>query len=116
MSEKINSYCTICGKGYHVCLSCSSHKFTPWKAVTDTSEHYKIHQILSGYNMGVYTKAEAKSKLDKVVLTDKETYKDNIKNIIDEIMGTDETQETVKPSATKKSTKRKKNTQTVETE
>ena len=89
MAEQINSYCTICGHGYHLCLSCSNHRITPWRSITDTSEHYKIHQILSAFSCGVYSKEEAKTKLMNVDLSDIETYKDNVKKSIHEIMDAD---------------------------
>jgi len=86
---EINSYCNICGKGYHLCLSCNNTKeLTPWKIYTDTSEHYKIYQIIHGYSVGVYTKNEAKEKLQNVDLSDLESLRDNIKKIIKDIMST----------------------------
>lgn len=87
MAEKMNAKCAICGKEYHLCISCADHKnLHPWKIYTDTSEHYKIFQILHGVTTGVYTEEEAKSKFDKVDLSDieelREDIKDRIKNII----------------------------------
>lgn len=87
MAEKINSYCSICGNGYHVCLSCKdSMALSPWKIHTDTSEHYKIYQILHGYSTGVYSKDEAKLKLQNVDLTDLDNFKENIKSTIKDIL------------------------------
>lgn len=87
MAEKLNSTCAICGKGYHLCVSCKSiMELNPWKIHTDTSEHYKIFQIVRGYSVGLYTKAEAKSKLQMVDLSDLNDLRDNIKNIINDIM------------------------------
>lgn len=120
MAEHINSYCTVCGKGYHLCMSCNNHKFTPWRSVTDTSEHYKIHQVLSAYNCGKYTKDEAKARLANVDLSDVETFRENVKNQIREIMADDVTDSDVKNKQIdsevkpKKSARRKK--LTVETE
>jgi len=62
---------------------------TPWKKHTDTSEHYKIYQIIHGYSTKVYTKAEAKAKLKKVDLSDFDTLRDNIKAVITDIMDID---------------------------
>lgn len=91
MAEKINATCAICGKGYHLCMSCKDMiSLTPWKKHTDTSEHYKIYQIIHGYSTKVYTKAEAKSKLKKVDLSDFDSLRDNIKAVITEIRGVDE--------------------------
>lgn len=90
MAEKINATCAICGKGYHLCMSCKDMiTLTPWKKHTDTSEHYKIYQIIHGYSTKVYTKAEAKAKLKKVDLSDFDTLRDNIKAVITDIMGVD---------------------------
>lgn len=87
MAEKLNATCAICGKGYHLCVSCKSMmELNPWKIHTDTSEHYKIYQIIRGYSVGLYTKAEAKSKLQMVDLSDLNDLRDNIKNIIKDIM------------------------------
>lgn len=90
MAEKINATCAICGKGYHLCMSCKDMiSLTPWKKHTDTSEHYKIYQIIHGYSTKVYTKAEAKDKLKKVDLSDFDTLRDNIKSVITDIMDAD---------------------------
>ena len=90
MGKKNNAKCTVCGKGYHKCLSCADKMAaTPWKRYTDTSEHYKIYQILNGYFSDVFTKEEAKSRLENVDLSDLETLRDNIKETIKDIMGTE---------------------------
>lgn len=86
--NKINSYCAICGKGYHLCVSCKEHKeLTPWKAITDTSEHYKIYQVLVGFNGGVYTKDEAKKKFESIDLSDIDELRDDVKKQIVDIIG-----------------------------
>ena len=87
MAEKNNAACSICGKGYYKCLSCQADiKSAPWKMYTDTSEHYKVFQVLHGFSTGVYTKAEAKSKLKKVDLSDLSDFRDHIKIAIEDIM------------------------------
>ena len=87
MTEKNNAICSICGKGYYMCLSCKDMmNLNPWKKHTDTSEHYKIYQILHGYSTGVYNKEEAKSKLQNVDLSDFDSLRDNIKCLINTIM------------------------------
>lgn len=87
MGNDLNATCAICGNKYHMCLSCKSiMELNPWKVHTDTSEHYKIYQIVHGYSTGVYTKVEAKSKLQMVDLSDLEELRENIKNIIKDIM------------------------------
>ena len=90
MAQKDNATCLICGKGYYVCLSCrDAIKTAPWKSYTDTSEHYKVFQIVKGFHNGVYSKEEAKSKLNNVDLSDLSDYRQKIKDVIDEILKED---------------------------
>ena len=90
MAEKINATCSICGKGYHKCLSCQDKMAaTPWKMYTDTPEHYKIYQVINGLSIGVYTKEEAKAKLQNIDLSDLNELRDNIKKIIKDVMKED---------------------------
>ena len=87
MSERNNAVCAICGKGYYICMSCKDRMaLSPWKIHTDTSEHYKIFQILRGETTGVYTKEEAKDRLQNVDLSDIDTFTEHIKNRINGIM------------------------------
>lgn len=87
MAEKNNATCSICDKGYHVCLSCrDSLKANPWKIHTDTAEHYKVYQIIHGLSTNVYTKEEAKTKLKNVNLNDIESFRPHIKEIIKDIL------------------------------
>lgn len=82
-----NSVCSICGKEYHACLSCrDSVNASPWKIYTDTSEHYKVFQIVRGYNTGVYTKDEAKAKFKNINIEDIESFRPHIKQIIKDIL------------------------------
>lgn len=90
MAEKINATCSICGKGYHKCANCKSGvKAAPWKQYTDTSDHYKVFQVIRGYNTGVYTRSETKEKLKAIDLSDIDDFRDNIKKIIKEILKED---------------------------
>lgn len=61
-------------------------KLSPWKIYTDTAEHFKIHQIIHGISTKVYTKNEAKAKLQNVDLSDLETFRPNIKEIIEDVL------------------------------
>lgn len=82
-----NAVCSICGKEYYACLSChDSMKVNPWKLFTDTSEHYKVFQIVKGFSTKVYTKEEARIKLKNVNLEDLESYRPHIKKIIKDIL------------------------------
>ena len=87
MNEQNNATCSICGKQYHLCVSCKDEMMsTPWKVHTDTSEHFKVYQILHGYSTGVYTKEEAKVRFERVDLSDINSFRPNIKNIIKGIL------------------------------
>lgn len=87
MASQNNAICDICGNPYHICLSCKDIiKLNPWKMHTDTSEHYKVYQVLLGYNTGVYDIKEAKTKLQTIDLSDKDTYLIEIKEVVDKIL------------------------------
>ena len=86
---KNNATCSICGKPYYMCVSCKDQQMlSPWKIHTDTAEHYKVYQILHGISVGIYTKQEAKDRLQNVDLRDKDSFLPRIKQRIDEIMST----------------------------
>ena len=83
MGEQINATCSICGNGYHLCLSCKDFmKLNPWKMHTDSASCYQVFQVVKGYNTGVYTKEEFKSKLKNIDLSNLENYRDHIKSLI----------------------------------
>ena len=87
MANKNNATCSICGKEYYACLSCrDSLKVNPWKIHTDTSEHYKVYQIIHGLSTKVYTKDEARTKLKNVNLSDIESFRPHIKEIVKDIL------------------------------
>jgi len=86
MSQQNNTTCSICGKPYYICVSCKSHALHPWRIHTDTAEHYKIYQILHGFTVGLYTKDEARERLNNVDLSDLNEFRDNIKENINKIM------------------------------
>lgn len=87
MLEKNNATCKICGKPYYVCMSCAdSMKAHPWKIFTDTSEHYKIFQVVRGLSTGVYTKDEGKKKFKNIDLRDIESFRPHIKDIIKDVL------------------------------
>lgn len=87
MSLKNNAVCSICGSPYYMCNSCKEFvRLYPYKLHTDTAEHFKIYQIIHGYSTKVYTKDEAKAKLKNVNLSDIASYKENIRNVINDIL------------------------------
>ena len=89
MSEKYNATCAICGQPYKICRTCQEIKsFTPWRTITDTLQHYSLFLVLSEYSR-TKDKAKAKDELLKCDLSEKESFKDSVKNMIDEIMKED---------------------------
>ena len=90
MAEKNNAVCSICGKEYYACLSCSdTMKLHPYKSFTDTAEHFKVFQVVRGLSTGVYTKDEAKEKFKNIDLKDIETFRPHIKKIIKDVLKED---------------------------
>ena len=82
-----NATCSICGKGYQMCLSCKdSIQLAPWKIHTDTSEHYKVFQIIRGLSTGVLSKTEAKIKFKNVDLSDLNEFRPHIKKIVKDVL------------------------------
>lgn len=82
--------CQVCGKEYELCSTCNDQRqLKPWKLHTDTSEHFKIFQILRAYGTGVYNTQQTKKALQNVDLSDKESYLDHIKKIINKIMNSE---------------------------
>lgn len=90
MTEKNNAVCSICGKEYYACLSCSdAMKLHPFKSFTDTAEHFKVFQVVRGLSTGVYTKDEAKEKFKNIDLKDIESFRPHIKKIIKDVLKED---------------------------
>lgn len=82
MAEK-NATCSICGKNYHLCLSCKdSIQLAPWKIHCCSVDCYKTYQVVRGFSTGVYTKEEFKSKLKNINLSNLENYREHIKVLI----------------------------------
>ena len=78
-----NATCSICDKGYHLCLSCKdSMRLSPWKLHCCSVECYQTFQAVKGFSNGVYNKDEFKSKLQNIDLSNLENYKENIKALI----------------------------------
>lgn len=90
MAEKNNAVCRICGKEYHVCLSCSdAMKLHPWKIYTDSQSCFQVFQVVRGFSTGVYTKDEAREKLQNVDLKNVDSFRPHIKKIVKDILKED---------------------------
>lgn len=92
MSEQgNNAICSICGKSYYMCSSCKDMmKLEPYKLHTCCAEHFKVYQIIHGLSTGIYDKKETKTKLKRVNLSDFDSFRDNIKEVINKVMKVDE--------------------------
>ena len=104
MAQELNATCDICGKKYHICSSCKEVKsFTPWRTVTDTMQHYIIFLALSEYTK-TKDKEKAKEELSKCDLSELDTFNENIKTAIKEIMadGKEKVVETVSEETVEK--------------
>ena len=90
MSNKINHWCVVCGKGYHACDSCNETKsITPWRSLTDTVEHFKLFTVLKDYNNKLIDKTEARKLLSNIDLSGKDSFKDSAKNVLEDILKDD---------------------------
>lgn len=88
--NKNNSICAICGNEYEMCYSCKdAKKAAHWKLHCDTSEHYKVYQIVNGYTSGVYTKNEALDRIKNVDVSDRDAFRPHIKSIVEDILSGD---------------------------
>ena len=94
--KKYNATCAICGKPYNMCYSCDKKNAQlVWKRFCDTPEHYKIYQLVHGYTTGLYTKSEARRKLNNIDTSDIDELRPNIRDILVSIMGNDKKVEPV---------------------
>lgn len=84
--NNINAFCSICGRGYHICNSCLEQRaFKPWRTVVDSIEHYKIYLAIHSYTVSKDKKG-AKVELEKCDLSGLDNFKPEIKSVIEEIM------------------------------
>ena len=83
-----NKKCILCHKKYRYCGHCKTESiFEPsWRNAWDTEECMNIFQILADYNNGAVSAQEAKKKLMKYDLKDKDSYSPKMRKAADEIM------------------------------
>ena len=83
-----NSTCIICGKKYHLCIACERSKtnWQQWKVIADTENCYKIYKVLNDYNFNKISKEEARSLLGELDLKEVDSFKENVKKQIKDIM------------------------------
>jgi len=82
MSNYNNATCRICGKGYH---RCNCHAEGSWRKVTDTAEHYQIFCVMRDYNNGIIDANKASALLDKMDLSEKDSFRESVKETLTEI-------------------------------
>ena len=79
-----NRICLTCGKPYEYCGSCPSSLNLPvWKNLFDTDNCKTVFETVSDYAQKAITKESAKVRLSKCDVSG--VFKDNIKNLIDDI-------------------------------
>ena len=86
--KEANSTCIICGKKYHLCVACERKKsnWKPWRRFVDKESCYNIYKVLNDYKFEKITKDEAKELLLNLDLSELDTFKENIKEKINNIM------------------------------
>lgn len=79
--------CTICGKEYRYCPRCDEFKSMPtWMLEFDSENCRKIYyDIVNPYAFKHITKAEAAERLKTCDLSYKESFKADVKAILDQI-------------------------------
>lgn len=78
--------CKICNKEYETCNTCASQKkYKPWRSIVDSVEHYKIYLAIHGYTI-LKDKEQAKKTLQGCDLSGLQTFRPEIKTVIEEIM------------------------------
>ena len=98
MTVYLNAKCSICGKPYHLCNDCANTKsFTPWRTIADTVNCYKIFLTLRDYTNGYVSKDDIKKALKNCDLSELETFEENIKKSIKEILLEDKNKVTKTP-------------------
>ena len=83
-----NRICLTCGKPYEYCGSCPSSLNLPvWKNLFDTENCKTVFETVSDYAQNAITKESAKVRLSKCDVSG--VFKNNIKNLIEDINGKD---------------------------
>ena len=83
-----NRICLTCGKPYEYCGSCPSSLNLPvWKNLFDTENCKTVFETVSDYAQNAITKESAKVRLSKCDISG--VFKNNIKNLIEDINGKD---------------------------
>jgi len=67
MAKRHAKICTVCGKHYQYCNSCAQYAHLPlWMSAFCSEKCMNIFDVSGRYNIGEYSKEEAKEILDKL--------------------------------------------------
>lgn len=93
--------CLLCNKIYEYCPQCGHKDYDLWKITFCSLNCRSVFQTLVDYNLGAITADEAKEKLSKLDLSNKDNYNDNIKEIMNKLYPkVEEPKEETKPVQT----------------
>lgn len=88
MTDKKNKSCIVCSQTYKYCNTCKEFiNLEPWHSIFHDENCREIFNAVSMY--GRVSNDEIKKRLDKCNLSNKENFKENIQNIINEIYVSD---------------------------
>ena len=88
MEIRYERTCTLCGRAYKYCNSCSKDKLKPvWYNLFDRENCKDIFQALNDYNFELITKEEAAQRLNQCDLSEvdklSENYRQEIADVLD---------------------------------
>lgn len=111
MGKYINAHCRICDEGYHRC-NCQSEG--NWRKVTCSAEHYQIFCVIRDYVNEVIDANKADGLLSKMDLSEKDSFRENVKEVLADIASNKTKVEVLKQDVAPKATepvKKAENTQ-----
>ena len=84
--RKNNKTCILCGKVYTYCEHCKDFAHLPvWMNIFHEENCKKIFSIATEYNLGNISEDVAKDKLADCDLSNKDNFKQNVKDLIDKL-------------------------------
>lgn len=85
--SQVNRICKTCGKQYFYCTNCDKTLNSPqWMLMWHDENCKKVFEIVSDYAQKRISKEVAKAKIENCNLKVYYTFKDTIRNYIDEIL------------------------------
>ena len=83
--------CYLCKSKYSYCPTCSQDRTKPsWMAEFHSENCKDIFDICTRFNMGLFTKEEAKSAIEKCDLSNKLNFRSSVQNTLSNILKVDE--------------------------